>query len=79
MRIENVAVETATEQYKTLARHDLIVQQIGLRATAHALEFLLKHGATEANVREMLGALQQQLFVLHETAHARGIQLPGYQ
>lgn len=80
MRIENVlTTESAMEQYKQMDMGELVGQQIALRGAIHAMEFLLKEGATAENAAAVLDNVKQQLFAVHEVAHARGIQLPGYQ
>ena len=79
MKIENVAdMEKCKALYAENSREDLIVQQIGLRASIHAFEYLM---ANESGVTPelMLAALKEQLFALHEVAAARGVLLMGYQ
>lgn len=79
MKMENVGdIEQCKAMYRDKARDDLVLQQVGLRASIHAFEFLIANLHQGATPEMMLASLQGQLFVLHEIAHERGLQLMGY-
>lgn len=80
MNIENLkSVEAAATLYEGAPAHELMLQQVGIRSTQHALEFLLKYGVTEENVHAMYENMTGCLFALHEVAQRRGIELLSYR
>lgn len=80
MPIENVqSIEAVRELYEEGPAANLVGHQVGLRHSIHAMEWLIANRDRGATPEGMLADLKLQLHTLHEVAHARGVQLLGYQ
>lgn len=79
MKIENVpTMQAARAMYQECDKAGLIGQQVALRGSIHAIEWLIAHQAEGVTPEMMLDSLRQQLFELHDVAHSRGIHLVSY-
>lgn len=81
--IENAATSPeAVAEWKasmrTMAREELIAQQLVQRGAEHALASLQEVGVTTENCAAMLTSLREGLFAIHEVAVERGLELVGY-
>jgi hypothetical protein len=72
------AVAAWESSLQTMSPGEVLSQQLVQRGAEHALMQLQELGVTPENCRAMLDSLRHGLVVIHEVAHARGIQLVGY-
>ena len=80
MKMENMGdAGKVRAMYEANTADTLVLQQVGLRASIHAVEFLIANKDKGATPELILESLKGQLFTLHEVAHARGIQLMAYR
>ena len=81
--IENAASPEAFAQWRrdmqAMAVPELIAQQLVQRGAEHALDQLLKIGASDATAKAMLDSVRCGLMTIEEVAHERGVDLVGYQ
>lgn len=79
MKMENMqSIDAVREHYGRSDLATLIGQQVGLRASIHCLEWLIAHRGDGATPELLLESVRSQLFVLHEVAAARGVNLLSY-
>lgn len=53
-----------------------IAQIVMHHGQLHALNYLLKHGVTEANVHAMIASIEELQGIVEQVAASRGIYLP---
>ena len=81
--IENMAGPEALAEWRQamtqMSQGELMAQQMVQRGAEHALSHLISIGATPEAAEQMLASVRSGLLVIHEVAHARHIDLIGYQ
>lgn len=79
MIIENLKnMDAVRDRFAEFQQAEFIGQQIVLRSSIDALEFLVGHRDQGVTPEQMLEMLREELMALHEAANKRGIDLVSY-